>query len=252
VAPAEEIPHSIRILPAPSDEPLTEFNCVMHALGLIGRIDDPSGKPPFNGWYADTNFLRWLIARGLLGPCEPAAGAIVTWSAGSVLRHVGVVVAPNRAISKWGVGHLWEHGLLEVPASYGDDLAFYHPIDPESALRHLKSVLLQCLARRCAGWTPAEWIAYARAEGRREPRTRAVVGLPTKIPSSPTRATTSSKRGAAGHSATTAASSTSRCSRRSARTQNLAPSAHGCAAASAVFASARIEVRYAGRWGDGR
>jgi hypothetical protein len=91
----------------------------MHALGLVGRIDGPSGRP-FIRWYADMVFLRSFIDRGILKPCTPTPGALVTWSSADGLKHVGVLAAPNRATSKWVVGYLFEHGLLEVPASYGE------------------------------------------------------------------------------------------------------------------------------------
>jgi hypothetical protein len=35
------------------------------------------------------------------------------------------------------LGYICEHGLLEVPADYGDQLAFYAPIDAQAALEHL-------------------------------------------------------------------------------------------------------------------
>jgi hypothetical protein len=59
---AVEVPHGVSILPAPCI-PLDECNCVMYALGLVGMIDDPSGRP-FGKFYADTVFLSALIESG--------------------------------------------------------------------------------------------------------------------------------------------------------------------------------------------
>ena len=134
---AVEVPHTIRTRPAPRGEPLSEFNCVMHALGLVGRIENPYGRP-FNRWYADTVFLLGLIDSGLLRSCNRRPGGLVTWSSREGLKHVGVLLTTDRATSKWGVGHLYEHGLLEVPTSYGDRLAFYEPLASDDALEHLK------------------------------------------------------------------------------------------------------------------
>ncbi len=54
------------------------------------------------------------------------------------LKHVGVPTASDRAASKWGCGHLCEHGLLEVPASMGNLLAFYScSLGLADALEHL-------------------------------------------------------------------------------------------------------------------
>jgi hypothetical protein len=54
-----EIPHTIHVVSASDNDPLGEFNCVMHALGLVGRFTDScmgSGR-----WCADTRFLEYLI-----------------------------------------------------------------------------------------------------------------------------------------------------------------------------------------------
>jgi hypothetical protein len=40
--------------------------------------------------------------------------------------HVGRTAGPARAISKWGVGLLYEHDLSEVPEQYGDEVRFFH------------------------------------------------------------------------------------------------------------------------------
>jgi hypothetical protein len=133
---AAEIPHSVRIIPAALGEPLDDFNCVMYALGIVGALEYPCR--PFGEYYADTAFLRSLIDAGELRPCEPSSGALVTWSSALGLQHVGVLIAPGRATSKWGRGHLCEHGLLEVPLSMGDRLAFYTlSMEPGDVLNRL-------------------------------------------------------------------------------------------------------------------
>ena len=131
---AEE-PHSITIIPALMNEPLGDFNCVMHSLGLIGRLEYPCR--PLGRFYADLAFLRSLIDSGELTPCTASAAALITWSNGDSIRHVGVLGYGERATSKWGCGHLCEHGVFEVPANYGDQLAFYSPIHPDVALDRL-------------------------------------------------------------------------------------------------------------------
>lgn len=139
-----EVPHSILIRSAPLDEPLPEFNCVMYALDLVGKIADPSGRP-MGRWYADTLFMRALIDRGILKPSNPIIGSLVTWSASGTLKHCGVLIAKERAISKWGIGHLYEHSVLEVPSSFGTELAFYTALESEEAVNQL--------AQHCGGHT---------------------------------------------------------------------------------------------------
>jgi len=120
---ATAIPHGVRIVPAPLDEPLDDFNCVMYALGIVGALQHPCG--PLGRYYADTSFLRSLIDAGELRPDGQTPGALVTWSSEAALKHVGVLISADCAVSKWGRGHICEHGLFEVPASMGDRLAFY-------------------------------------------------------------------------------------------------------------------------------
>lgn len=134
-AMAHEVSHSIRILPAPFSEPLGEFNCVMYALGLTAKIETPCR--PLGHFYADTVFVRSMIDHLILRPRAEADGALVVWSLAGTIKHIGVSVAPGRAASKWGIGHVYEHGVLEVPTSYGDALSFYGAIEPGDVLHHL-------------------------------------------------------------------------------------------------------------------
>jgi hypothetical protein len=124
-------PHSI--LPLESAEPLGRYNCVMHALDLVGRM----AEYPHPLWAAQTSFVRYLIDEGALKPCELRAGALVAWSTSAALRHIGKLIAPDRAESKWGLGILCQHGLEEIPLRYGDVSGFYAPIGTYLVLRHL-------------------------------------------------------------------------------------------------------------------
>lgn len=130
------VPNNIRVVPAPFEEPLKNFNCVMYALGLIRQIEPPcsavSGR-----FYADTAFLESLIDQAVLQPCNEAAGALIVWSAAGTIKHVGVIVAPGRASSKWGASQVFEHGFHELPASFGEQSGCYAAITTEVALDHL-------------------------------------------------------------------------------------------------------------------
>lgn len=133
---AKEVPHSIHLMPTPDNEQLANFNCVMHALNLIGLVDPPC-SPIFGRFYADTAFIGFLIASNRLQPCPPESGAVVVWSSAGDIKHVGLVAEPGRATSKWGIGYIYEHALFEVPESYGDKLDFYGRLNAKNALTHL-------------------------------------------------------------------------------------------------------------------
>ena len=133
---ALEIRHNICVLPPPLDEPLENFNCVMHAFGLIKQIEPPC-HPVSGRFYVDIIFFASLIDQAILQPCTQAQGTLVVWSSAGAVKHAGVVVAPGRASSKWGLGHLYEHDLHEVPTSYGDELTFYSAISTDDAKNYL-------------------------------------------------------------------------------------------------------------------
>ena len=77
----------------------------------------------------NTDFATYLIDTAVLADISaPAAGDLVLYRDTQCFTHAGVVQAKS-IISKWGVGHLWVHGLWEVPASYGDAMDFYRFAD---------------------------------------------------------------------------------------------------------------------------
>jgi hypothetical protein len=124
-------PHSIVVLQ--SAEPLGRYNCVMHALALVGMMTEY----PHPLLVAQTAFVHYLIDEKALTACDAQSGALVTWSMPEGLRHIGKLVSPDRAESKWGLGILCQHGLEEVPLRYGDPSGFYVPLIPETALELL-------------------------------------------------------------------------------------------------------------------
>jgi hypothetical protein len=127
---ARTVPHSIS--PLLSLEPLEKYNCVMHALGLVGKMTEY----PHPLRFASTAFVSHLVAN-VLQPCEPRINAFVVWSSEGATKHVGKLIVPNRAESKWGNGILCAHGIDEIPLRYGDVSGFYDAIEPDSVLDHL-------------------------------------------------------------------------------------------------------------------
>jgi len=134
-------PHTISILPAPNDEPLEEFNCIMYALGIVARLEHSCS--PLGRWYADTGFMRYLVDRAVLKRGDARRGAIITWSTAGGVKHAGRIVAPGRVASKWGVSHVYEHGFYEVPTGYGSPTDFYAPVESETVLTYLGGYLNQ-------------------------------------------------------------------------------------------------------------
>lgn len=130
---AEVEPHSVVCL-QPS-VPLRGYNCVMHAFDLVGKMTE---YHPWELAHAPPRYVNHLIHSRVLIPCQPQAGALITWSTAEGLKHVGKLTAPDRAESKWGRGILCQHGLEELPVRFGDQSGFYSSIGPEAALEHLR------------------------------------------------------------------------------------------------------------------
>jgi hypothetical protein len=135
-------PHAI--LPLNSVAPLGTYNCVLHALDLVGRMTEY--QDPL--LVARTAFVSYLIKEGALKGCNAQSGALVTWSTSQGLKHIGKLVSPIRAESKWGLGILCEHGLEEIPIRYGDPSGFYSPLNSQTTLDCLDQFLHKELPRR--------------------------------------------------------------------------------------------------------
>jgi hypothetical protein len=127
---AQVTPHTIS--PIPSTEPLERYNCVMHALGLVGKMTEY----PHPLLVARTRFVSYLVSN-VLRPCEFQVDALLTWSSEGAIKHIGKLIAPNRAESKWGTGILCVHGLDEVPLRYGSVSGCYTSIESDCVLDHL-------------------------------------------------------------------------------------------------------------------
>lgn len=128
----ESIPHSIR--PAPADVtphiPLDQYKCFEFAFGLAGNPNVVEISTCFLSTYCNTNFVTYLMNKSILTSIAvPSPNDLVLYRDTWCFTHVAVVHIDS-IISKWGPGHLWIHGLWEVPADYGDTMAFYRFTGP--------------------------------------------------------------------------------------------------------------------------
>jgi hypothetical protein len=118
--------HGIRDLTGPGT---WNFNCFAHALGLDGNPQfdklvavhgtDPEPLVP-------SRFIEHLKRQGILVPKTGdnyTPDDVVLYYDGPKLKHAARVVSANTTlVPKWGVGRIYEHGLFEVPASYGNSV----------------------------------------------------------------------------------------------------------------------------------
>ncbi len=125
--------HTIRLLGrAEPGEPRTwRFNCIQYALGLQAPPPAVECLCRHGAVFLGTDFLSWLVNR-LPSSAPNETGSLIVYLDGGAIKHVGIST-DGRVASKWGGGHLWDHGIFEVPASYGDAVAFYRPPEARTA-----------------------------------------------------------------------------------------------------------------------
>ena len=120
-------PHSIEIVEA-VDHAVAgpgQFNCYMYALNIhdsakIARLLANTTRPLGNG------FIRWLIQTRRLKPTTDAlqSNDLIVYADEEGPKHAGRWDG-SAVISKWGLAHLWRHGMFEVPNRYGHIVRSY-------------------------------------------------------------------------------------------------------------------------------
>lgn len=132
-----EFPHSIEVMQG--EAAIDKYTCVPFALGLVGNqeyIAIVEVAPLYV--FASPAFVQRLIDRGALQPRSQASeGALIVYldDEGRV-QHIGRMIEAERVESKWGGGHQYQHGIFEVPASYGSAVAYFEPITADDAVDH--------------------------------------------------------------------------------------------------------------------
>lgn len=123
-----EIPHSI--VPVQSAHDLFTFTCLVHALGFTGQVQYLAvAGLRLDKVFAGKAFASWLLQSGSLTEVslsDAVIGSLVIYFDGDgEFVHVGLSKFNSRVESKWGQLGLYEHGLFEVPANYGDTVRYY-------------------------------------------------------------------------------------------------------------------------------
>ncbi|MCC8999700.1 MAG: hypothetical protein LM522_09405 [Candidatus Contendobacter sp.] len=134
-----EIPHSIKVLTKPESD--LNFNCVMYAFGIEDipqRIQLPKNDSDY--FYADTHFVQNLINKKYMIEEQQADDScVIVYSNNYKIRHIGRLISESRVISKWGLGHLYEHNFFESPSDYGDKIRFFRPPSRERTIKLFRS-----------------------------------------------------------------------------------------------------------------
>jgi hypothetical protein len=116
---AVRMPHSIRI-----HERFFQWTCVPYALCFA---KDPvyCEIARYHYIFATADFINYLLESKLKELEGPSTGCLALYFDAGRWTHAGVVKAPGRLISKWGLFPVYDHPLEEVPASYGNEVRFF-------------------------------------------------------------------------------------------------------------------------------
>jgi hypothetical protein len=127
--------HSIEVIQAVdvATEGPGQFNCYMYALNvhdssriaaLLGTTDQPLGN----------EFMRWLVkSRRLKATTDGLKDDdMILYSDDRGPLHAGRW-SGTAVVSKWGLAHLWKHGMFEVPTRYGHIVRTYRGVKAQQA-----------------------------------------------------------------------------------------------------------------------
>jgi hypothetical protein len=113
----------------------------MHVFGFAGRPDYAAiATSGLGRIFAAGDFAHWLLDNNLLveaaqGPARE--GDIVFYfSDDGRFKHAARMLGNGRVVSKWGIGHLYEHEIFEVPESYGSTVRFFRGLSYEEAFEY--------------------------------------------------------------------------------------------------------------------
>jgi hypothetical protein len=138
----KEYPNTIQIVQSPY--PLARYTCLVHAFGFIEQPEYLAiATRPFNRVaYASPDFAHSLLDQHLLQEISFAdvrqGDFVFYFNDEGRLKHAGVYLENERVLSKWGLGYLYNHAILEVPEAYGNTVRFFKQVPVEDILCHFK------------------------------------------------------------------------------------------------------------------
>lgn len=126
------LPKDLEILAIPPSE-TENHNCFIYAFGLA---DDNEVVKDSGGFIYDSFFKKMIDLGELNYTDNPKNGDYVVYrdleNYPNMITHIGTKDG-EKVISKCAWGPLLKHSILDVPASYGNDISYIKRIDKEKA-----------------------------------------------------------------------------------------------------------------------
>jgi hypothetical protein len=121
---------------------MCRFNCFAYALGIwdhpdyIGIVNDESDSSVIN-----SGRMAEMLGKGVLVEIdshEVKANDMVLYFHGRKVTHAATLDDTGALRSKWGRNEVYEHGLWEVPASYGKCARYFRRPAPADVFNLLR------------------------------------------------------------------------------------------------------------------
>lgn len=129
-----ELSHTIRLVQRA--DPATPRNCYEFAFGMNWELTHWIGSLGLPDLFVGPKFVTERLLP-LLSPIEQSGlqdGDLVLYFDGDTPTHAELIKG-TRVVSKWGKGHIYEHDIDEVPATYGSTSRYYSKMPDGVATR---------------------------------------------------------------------------------------------------------------------
>jgi hypothetical protein len=140
-ATSRDVPNSMVLLASPI--PIKRYTCLMYVLGFTENPEYIAiAARGFNVVYAGPTFAHWLLEKQLVTEIVESVAEsgdmVFYFNMGGRFKHAGLYIGRHRVESKWGLGHLFQHDLFEVPESYGESVSFFKKLPCRTAIEYFK------------------------------------------------------------------------------------------------------------------
>ncbi len=136
---SHECPNTVTLFN--SAHPIRRYTCLMHVFDFAEKPEYAAiATHGLGRIYAASAFAHWLLDKSLLVEVTQAdvreGDLVLYFSDDGRFKHAGLCRGNGQVVSKWGIGHLYQHGLFEVPESYGDKVRFFRKLSYDEAFGH--------------------------------------------------------------------------------------------------------------------
>ncbi len=138
----KKINHHIKLLKRINVDSDTKYNCFMYALNVSQARKIRNALKLNEDVYFGTKFIHGLINNRILLPNK--SGTIIIYFKHNKPVHAGKFSHTTKKVrSKWGIGHIWEHDIFEVPYLYGDSSILFDPVAPQIVIKEFQEYVIK-------------------------------------------------------------------------------------------------------------